>query len=52
MMIVRRSQKYFRKQQDYLGHINGHVEEMYSGHNVMKAFNGEEKSIQKFDRLE
>ena len=51
MMIVRRSQKYFRKQQDYLGHINGHVEEMYSGHNVMKAFNGEEKSIRKFDGL-
>jgi ATP-binding cassette, subfamily B, multidrug efflux pump len=51
MSIVKRSQKYFRKQQDYLGHINGHVEEMYSGHNVMKAFNGEEKSIQKFDGL-
>jgi ATP-binding cassette, subfamily B, multidrug efflux pump len=50
-VIVKRSQKYFRKQQDYLGHINGHVEEMYSGHNVMKAFNGEEKSIQKFDNL-
>jgi ATP-binding cassette, subfamily B, multidrug efflux pump len=51
MTIVRRSQKYFRKQQDYLGHINGHVEEMYSGHTVMKAFNGEEKSIRKFDGL-
>ncbi len=51
MMIVRRSQKYFRKQQDFLGHINGHVEEMYSGHNVMKAFNGEEKSIHKFDGI-
>jgi ATP-binding cassette, subfamily B, multidrug efflux pump len=51
MMIIRRSQKYFRKQQDYLGHINGHVEEMYSGHNVMRAYNGEEKSIKKFDGI-
>jgi ATP-binding cassette subfamily B multidrug efflux pump len=51
MMLVRRSQKYFRKQQDYLGHVNGHVEEMYSGHNVMRAFNGEEKSIRKFDGM-
>jgi len=50
-MIVGRSQKYFRKQQDYLGHINGHVEEMYSAHNVMKAFNGEAKSIAKFKGL-
>lgn len=51
MFIVSKSQKHFRRQQDYLGHINGHVEEMYSGHNVMKAFNGEEKSIEKFDEL-
>ena len=50
-MLVRRSQKYFRTQQDYLGHVNGHVEEMYSGHNVMRAFNGEEKSIRKFDGM-
>jgi ATP-binding cassette subfamily B protein len=49
--VVRRSQVHFKKQQDYLGHVNGHVEEMYSGHNVMKAFNGEAKSIQKFDGL-
>lgn len=49
--IVNRSQKYFRGQQDYVGHISGHVEEMYAGHNVMKAFNGEEKSIRKFDGL-
>jgi ATP-binding cassette subfamily B protein len=48
-LIVRQSQKYFKQQQDYLGHVNGHVEEMYGGHIVMKAFNGEEKSIQKFD---
>ncbi len=50
-LLVRRSQKYFRRQQDYLGHINGHIEEMYSGHIVMKAFNGEEESIRKFDGL-
>ncbi|UCC18132.1 MAG: ABC transporter ATP-binding protein, partial [Dehalococcoidales bacterium] len=50
-LIVRKSQKYFRRQQAYLGHVNGHVEEMYGGHIVMKAFNGEEKSIQKFNEL-
>ena len=49
MVVIRNSQKYFKEQQDYLGHVNGHVEEMYGGHIVMKAFNGEEKSIQKFD---
>ena len=47
--IVNRSQKYFSEQQEYLGHVNGHVEEMYGGHMVMKAFNGEEKSVAKFD---
>jgi ATP-binding cassette subfamily B multidrug efflux pump len=50
-LIVRKSQKYFRRQQAYLGHVNGHVEEMYGGHIVMKAFNGEEKSISKFNEL-
>jgi len=49
MLIVRQSQKYFKQQQDYLGNVNGHVEEMYGGHIVMKAFNGEEESIKKFD---
>ncbi len=49
--VIKKSQVYFRQQQDYLGHVNGHVEEMYSGHNVMRAFNGEDKSIQKFDSL-
>jgi ATP-binding cassette, subfamily B, multidrug efflux pump len=49
MVIVKYSQKYFKQQQEYLGHVNGHVEEMYGGHIVMKAFNGEEESIQKFD---
>lgn len=49
--VVKASQKHFRKQQAYLGHINGHVEEMYAGHNIIKAFNGEERSIQKFNGL-
>ena len=50
VVVVRKSQKYFKEQQDYLGHVNGHVEEMYGGHNVMKAFNGEQKSIEQFDK--
>jgi ATP-binding cassette subfamily B multidrug efflux pump len=49
--IVKRSQRYFRKNQAYLGHVNGHIEEMFGGHNVMKAFNGEERSIKQFDGL-
>ena len=48
-LIISRSQVYFKQQQDYLGHLNGHVEEMYGGHIVMKAFNGEEKSVRQFD---
>lgn len=50
-LIVRKSQVFFKRQQDYLGHINGHVEEMYGGHVVMKAFNGEEKSVAQFDQI-
>lgn len=50
-LVVKSSQKYFKRQQDYLGHVNGHVEEVYSGHVVMKAFNGEGKAIDQFDRL-
>ncbi len=50
-LVISQSQKYFRQQQDYLGHVNGHVEEMYGGHTVMKAFNGEQKSVEKFDVL-
>lgn len=49
IIVIRRSQKYFMQQQVYLGHVNGHVEEMFGGHNVMKAFNGEKKSIEKFN---
>ncbi len=47
--IVSRSQIYFRQQQDYLGHVNGHVEEAFGGHRVVKAFNGEERSIEQFE---
>ena len=49
ILIVKRSQKYFGEQQTYLGHINGHVEEMYGGHTVVKAFNGEKSSFETFD---
>ncbi len=50
-LVVNQSQKYFKQQQDYLGHLNGHIEEMYGGHVVMKAFNGEQKSIEEFDQI-
>ena len=50
-LIIGKSQVFFKRQQDYLGHINGHVEEMYGGHIVMKAFNGEEKSVEQFDQI-
>ena len=50
-LVVGQSQKYFTQQQEYLGHVNGHVEEMYGGHLVMKAFNGEAESVQRFDGL-
>ncbi len=46
--IAKKSQKYFKQQQDYLGHVNGQVEEVYSGHNIVKAFNYEENAIDKF----
>ncbi|TFH05697.1 MAG: ABC transporter ATP-binding protein, partial [Spirochaetales bacterium] len=49
--IVKKSQKYFKEQQEYIGHINSHVEEMYGGHVVMKAFNGEQKSMEKFSKF-
>ena len=51
MLVVKKSQKHFRAQQEFLGHTNGHIEEMYSGHNIMKAFNGEDKAIEEFDKL-
>jgi len=50
-LIVKKSQHYFKQQQDSLGMINGHVEEMYAGHNVMRVFNGEKRSIEKFKKI-
>ena len=50
-LVIKQSQKYFKKQQDYLGHINGHVEEMFGNHLVVKAFNGEAQSIRQFSAL-
>ncbi|UVI28446.1 ABC transporter ATP-binding protein [Paenibacillus spongiae] len=49
MLVVKKSQKHFVAQQESLGHVNGHIEEMYGSHTVMKAFNGEEESLKKFD---
>lgn len=49
MLLVRVSQKHFRHQQEFLGRVNGHVEETYSGHMIMKAFNGEKKALKQFD---
>lgn len=48
--VMKKSQKYFKQQQDYLGHINGQVEENYSGHLVVKAFGKERDVIDEFDR--
>jgi len=48
--IIKKSQKHFAAQQEYLGHVNGHVEEMYAGHTVVKAFNREEESAKVFDK--
>ncbi len=50
-IIVRHSQKYFKQQQEYLGLINGHIEEMFGGHLVVKAFNAEADSIKTFSGL-
>ncbi len=50
MLVVKKSQKYFKQQQEYLGHVNGQVEEIYGGHLVVKAFNREEKALEEFER--
>jgi ATP-binding cassette subfamily B protein len=50
-LIVKKSQVHFRRQQEYLGHINGHVEEMYGGHLLLKAYNGEQGSVEHFETL-
>ncbi|MBC8630313.1 ABC transporter ATP-binding protein [[Eubacterium] tenue] len=49
--IVKKSQKHFKSQQEYLGHVNGQVEEIYGGHNIVKAFNGENAAINEFNQL-
>lgn len=49
VFLVKKSQKYFARQQENLGHVNGHIEEMYGSHTIIKAFNGEEKSIKDFN---
>lgn len=51
MTVVKKSQKYFKEQQSSLGKVNGHIEEVYGGHNIMKAFNAEEEVIGKFSRI-
>ncbi len=48
MIVVKRSQRYFKTQQESLGQVNGHIEEVYGGHNIMKAFNAEEEAVNKF----
>ncbi|MFO7697191.1 MAG: ABC transporter ATP-binding protein, partial [Anaerolineae bacterium] len=50
-LVVGKSQGYFKAQQEYLGHVNGHVEEMYGGHLIVKAYNGEAESVDRFDAL-
>ena len=47
---MKHSQKYFKQQQEYLGHVNGQVEEIYGGHMVVKAFNREQASVEEFDK--
>jgi len=48
--VVKKSQKYFKEQQEYLGHINGQVEEVYGGHTIVKAFNREENILNEFQK--
>lgn len=48
MFLVKKSQAFFKKQQETLGHLNGHIEEMFGGHTVMKVFNGQERSMKTF----
>lgn len=49
--VVKKSQKYFTSQQEYLGHVNGQVEELYGGHNIVKVFNGEEDAVNTFNGM-
>ncbi len=51
ILILAKSQKYFNQKQKELGNLNGHIEEIYSGHNIVKAYNGEETAYKEFNRL-
>lgn len=51
MFSVSKGQKYFNQTQEYIGHINSHVEEVYSGHSIVKSYNGEEQELKKFEDL-
>lgn len=51
MLIIKKSQVYFRNQQKYLGKINGHIEEIYSGHTIVKAYNGEKEALKTFQEV-
>ena len=50
-IILKKSQKYFTMRQKELGNLNGHIEEIYSGHNVVKAYNGEKEALVEFDKI-
>ena len=50
-ILLKKSQKYFVQRQEELGNINGHIEEIYSGHNVVKAYNGEKAALKEFDKI-
>lgn len=49
--VVKKSQGYFKSQQEYLGHVNGQVEEVFGGHNIVKVFNAEKRSIEEFNEV-
>lgn len=50
-LIMKKSQRYFRRQQEYLGNVNGQVEEIYSGHNIIRAFNKEQEVTETFEKI-
>ena len=49
--LLKKSQKYFKERQELLGNLNGHIEEIYSGHNVVKTYNGEQSALEEFDNI-
>ena len=51
ILVVKKSQTYFKDQQKSLGSLNGHIEEIYSGHNIVQVFNGEKEAIEKFSNI-